>query len=198
MSRTVPAALLTALDGDEIEVFYAVDLAFDSGNMRLWTGYGDKTISSQTYTGTGNLLTIDGLEEVSDLSARGTTLTLNGLDSTIVSYALTEEYQGRLVTIYWGVGSNTVEIFRGYMDKMTIQDAGETSTISLTVESRLIALERANVRRYTRESHSAVRLRKWLDDGNSGTPAADTFFDWTTQLQDKQIVWGREVKDGEA
>lgn len=198
MSRTVPAALLTALDGDQIEVFYAVDLAFDSGNMRLWTGYGDKTISSQTYTGTGNLLTIDGLEEVSDLSARGTTLTLNGLDSTIVSYALTEEYQGRLVTIYWGVGSNTVEIFRGYMDKMTIQDAGETSTISLTVESRLIALERANVRRYTRESHSAVRLRKWLDDGNSGTPAADTFFDWTTQLQDKQIVWGREVKDGEA
>ena len=198
MSRTVPAALLTALDSDEIEVFYAVDLAFDSGNMRLWTGYGDKTISSQTYTGTGNLLTIDGLEEVSDLSARGTTLTLNGLDSTIVSYALTEEYQGRLVTIYWGVGSNTVEVFRGYMDKMTIQDAGETSTISLTVESRLIALERANVRRYTRESHSAVRLRKWLDDGNSGTPAADTFFDWTTQLQDKQIVWGREVKDGEA
>lgn len=198
MSRTVPAALLTALDSDEIEVFYAVDLAFDSGNMRLWTGYGNKTINSQTYTGTGDLLTIDGLEEVSDLSARGTTLTLNGLDSTIVSYALTEEYQGRLVTIYWGVGSNTVEVFRGYMDKMTIQDAGETSTISLTVESRLIALERANVRRYTRESHSAVRLRKWLDDGNSGTPAADTFFDWTTQLQDKQIVWGREVKDGEA
>jgi len=191
MSRTVPAALLTALDGDEIEVFYAVDLAFDSGNMRLWTGYGDKTISSQTYTGTGNLLTIDGLEEVSDLSARGTTLTLNGLDSTIVSYALTEEYQGRLVTIYWGVGSNTVEIFSGYMDKMTIQDAGETSTISLTVESRLIALERVNVRRYTRESHAAVRTAK-------GLTGSDTFFDWTTQLQDKQIVWGREVKDGEA
>lgn len=191
MSRTVPAALLTALDSDEIEVFYAVDLDFDSGNMRLWTGYGDKTINSQTYTGTGNLLTIDGLEEVSDLSARGTTLTLNGLDSTIVSYALTEEYQGRLVTIYWGVGSNTVEIFRGYMDKMTIQDSAESATISLTVESRLIALERANVRRYTRESHAAVRTAK-------GLTGSDTFFDWTTQLQDKQIVWGREVKDGEA
>ena len=191
MSRTVPAALLTALDGDEIEVFYAVDLAFDSGNVRLWTGYGDKTISSQTYTGTGSLLNIDGLEEVSDLSARGTTLTLSGLDSSILSYALTEEYQGRLVTIYLGVGSETVEVFRGYMDKMTIQDNAESVTISLTVESRLIALERANIRRYTRESHAAVRQRKWEDDGNTGSPAADTFFDWTTQLQDKQIVWGR-------
>lgn len=191
MSRTVPAALLTALDGDEIEVFYAVDLAFDSGNIRLWTGYGDKTINSQTYTGSGNLLTIDGLEEVSDLSARGTTLTLSGLDTTIVSYALTEEYQGRLVTIYWGVGTNTVEVFSGYMDKMTIQDAGDNATISLTVESRLIALERPNVRRYTRESHAAVRTAK-------GLTGSDTFFDWTTQLQDRQIVWGREVKDGEA
>lgn len=191
MSRTVPAALLTALDGDEIEVFYAVDLAFDSGNMRLWTGYGDKTINSQTYTGTGNLLTIEGLEEASDLSARGTTLTLNGLDSTIISYALTEEYQGRLVTIYWGVGSETVEVFSGYMDKMTIQDSAESATISLTVESRLIVLERPNIRRYTRESHAGVRTAK-------GLSGSDTFFDWLTQLQDKQIVWGRKAKDGEA
>lgn len=191
MSRTVPAALLTALDGDEIEVFYAVDLAFDSGNMRLWTGYGDKTINSQTYTGTGDLLTIDGLEEASDLSARGTTLTLNGLDSTIITYALTEEYQGRLVTIYWGVGTNTVEVFSGYMDKMTIQDAAESATISLTVESRLIALERPNIRRYTRESHAGVRTAK-------GLSGSDTFFDWVTKLQDKQIVWGRATENGEA
>lgn len=191
MSRTVPAALLTALDGDEIEVFYAVDLAFDSGNMRLWTGYGNKTIGGQTYTGTGNLLTIDGLEEASDLSARGTTLTLNGLDSTIINYALTEEYQGRLVTIYWGVGSETVEVFSGYMDKMTIQDAAESATISLTVESRLIALERPNIRRYTRESHAGVRTAK-------GLSGSDTFFDWVTKLQDKQIVWGRATENGEA
>ena len=191
MSRTVPAALLTALDGDEIDVFYAVDLAFDSSNIRLWTGYGDKTINSNTYTGSGNLLTIDGLEEASDLSARGTTLTLNGLDSTIVTYALTEEYQGRLVTIYWGVGNNTVEVFSGYMDKMTIQDSAEGATIQLTVESRLIALERPNVRRYTRESHAGVRTAKSLS-------GSDTFFDWVTKLQDKQIVWGRSTENGEA
>lgn len=191
MSRTVPAALLTALDGDEIDVFYAVDLAFDSSNIRLWTGYGDKTINSNTYTGSGNLLTIDGLEEASDLSARGTTLTLNGLDSTIVTYALTEEYQGRLVTIYWGVGNNTVEVFSGFMDKMTIQDSAEGATIQLTVESRLIALERPNVRRYTRESHAGVRTAKSLS-------GSDTFFDWVTKLQDKQIVWGRSTENGEA
>lgn len=95
------------------------------------------------------------------------------------------------MTIYWGIGSNTVEIFRGYMDQMTIQDSGQTSTISLTVESRLIILERANIRRYTAESHKQVRKRKWLDDGNSGDPAVDEYFDWVQQIQDKQIIWGR-------
>lgn len=191
--RTVPAALLTALDADQIEPFYAVDLGFISGDIRLWTGYGDKTINSETFTGSGNLLNIDGLEEVADLSARGTTITLSGLASTILTYALTEEYQGRLVTIYWGVGDNVVEIFSGYMDQMTIIDSGETSTIELTVESRLIVLERPNPRRYTSESHAQVRYRKWSDDGNAGNPADDTFFDWVQGLQDKQIVWGRSV-----
>ena len=199
MTRTVPSALLNALHegGDQanpltdIEVFYAVDLAFETANVRLWTGYGNKTINSQTYIGSGDLLRIEGLEEASDLSARGTTLTVSGLSSTLLTYALTEEYQGRTVTIYWGIGSNTVEIFRGYMDQMTIQDSGQTSTISLTVESRLIILERANIRRYTAESHKQVRKRKWLDDGNSGDPAVDEYFDWVQQIQDKQIIWGR-------
>ena len=196
MTRAVPSAILSALSNAEIEPFYAVDLAFNSGAMRLWTGYGDKTINSATYTGTGTLLSIEGLEEAGDLSARGTTLTLSGLASTVLTYALTEEYQGRLVTIYWGLNgvSDVVEVFSGYMDQMTIVDEADSATIKLTVESRLITLERPNIRRYTSESHQAVRLQKYLDAGNSGTPAHDSFFDWVSGLQDKSIVWGREVQ----
>ena len=189
MTRTVSSGFLSALDNPEIEVFYAVNLDFDSANLRFWTGLGSKTIGGETYTGTGNLLTIDGLEETSDLSARGTTLTLNGLDSTIISYALAEEYQGRSVTIYLGIGSETVEIFSGYMDQMQVADSGDTSTIKLTVESKLIVLERPVVRRYTEQSHQAVRQSKNL----SGD---DSFFRWLTKLQDKQITWGRSTEDG--
>ena len=189
MTRTVSSAFLTALADPEIEVFYAVNLDFDSGSLLFWTGYGSKVIGGETYTGTGNLLTIEGLEETSDLSARGTTLTLNGLDSTIISYALSEEYQGRSVTIYLGIGSESVEIFSGYMDQMQVADSGDTSTIKLTVESKLIVLERPVVRRYTEQSHQAVRNSKSL----SGD---DSFFRWLTKLQDKQITWGRSTEDG--
>ncbi len=192
MSRTIPSSLLSVLGNPEIEPFYAVEMQFDSGTIRIWTGYGDKSIGGNTYTGTGNLLKIEGLEETSDLSAAGTTLTLSGLDSTIITYALTEEYQGRLAKIFWGVNgvSDVIEVFSGYMDQMIIQDQGDSSTIQLTLESRLIVLERPNIRRYTSESQKGVRAQ----DGLVGN---DSFFNWVTQLQDKRVPWGREVKDSD-
>jgi hypothetical protein len=191
MSRTISSSLTAVLGDAEIEPYYAVDLDFPSGNLRLWTGFGNRTISSNTYLGSGDLMRIDGLEEASDLSSRGTTLTFSGVPSNLVTYALTEEYQGHLCYIYWGIKSvsDVVEVFSGYMDKITIQDDGETSTISLSVESRLITLERPNARRYTQASHDAVIATEGYDE------TTDTFFKWVTQLQDQQIPWGRSNVD---
>ena len=199
MSRTINSTLLGALyenadptgDLKDIEPYYAVTLEFDGGDVNMWTGIGSRTIGAATFSGTGGLLQIEGLEESSDLGANGTTLTLSGVNDTLLSYALTEDYQGRLCRIYWGVTSvsQVVEVFSGYMDRMTIQDAGETSTITLTVESRLITLERPVIRRYTDKSHQSVIATEGY--GSS----TDTFFKWVTKLADKQVVWGREKND---
>lgn len=179
MSRTVPSALLTALGQSEVELFYAVELNFDSAPIRLWTGYGDKTIGVDTYTGSGNLLTIDGIDEVNDLSARSVGLSLSGVPNSLVSLALQEPYQRRSCKIYLGSGDSTIEIFSGLMNTMTIEDSGESSVINLTVESKLIELERSSNWRYTSESHK---------QRNSG----DEFFEYVSGLQDVSIVWGRE------
>lgn len=191
MTRTIPSSITALLGDATIEPYYAVDLDFPSGNLRLWTGHGDRTISSNTYSGAGDIMRIDGLEEASDLSSRGTTLTFSGVPSNLVSYALTEEYQGHLATIYWGLQSvsDVVEVFSGYMDKMTIQDNGDSAVITLTIESRLITLERPNIRRYTQASHDAVIATE------NYTNSTDTFFKWVTRLQDKQISWGRSTVD---
>ena len=191
MARTIPSSLTSVLGNSEIEPYYAADLDFPSGNLRLWTGFGNRTINSNTFTGSGDVMRIDGLEEAADLSSRGTTLTFSGIPFNLVNYALTEEYQGHLCQIFWGIKSvsDVVEVFSGYMDKMTIQDDGDAATIQLTVESRLITLERPNVRRYTQASHDAVIAT----EGYSNT--TDTFFKWVTRLQDKQIPWGRANVD---
>lgn len=194
MSRTVPAALLTALSQPEVQPFYAVEALFDDTDdtrwdesgyaaenaIRLWTGYGDKTIASNTYTGSGNVMSISGFEEVADLAAKNITITLNGVDSSLISLALSEPYQRRLCRVYFGTDDTTaIEVFTGFMNTMSIEDSGETSTITLTVESKLVALERASNRRYTHENHVARH-------------SGDTFFSYVADMQDKDIVWGRE------
>lgn len=184
MSRTVPAALVTALAQEQIEPYYAISVAFDSGTVRLWTGHGDRTIGGQTFTGAGELLSFGDMSEVSDLSAQNATVVLSGLSSTILSAALSEPYQGRQVTIYFGETSvsDYVEVFSGLADVMPIANDGTTVTVSLSIESRLTLLQRPNVRRYTPASHLARHTN-------------DSFFRFVAALQDKEIAWGRQPEN---
>ena len=100
----------------------------------------------------------------------------------MISLALQEPYQGRTARVLFGVAgvNDHVEIFSGLMDVMTIQEDGSTATIELTVESKMVTLQRPNIRRYTSENH---KLRY----------PSDTFFDFVEQLQDKEIAWGRSI-----
>lgn len=195
MSRTVPSALLTALSQPEVQPYYAVEFLFDdtdgtrwdqagyAGNraVRFWTGYGDRTIGSSSYTGTGNLLNISGLEEANDLSAKSATISMSGIPSSLVALALSEPYQRRACKIYFGTvdTSTPIEAFNGLMNTMRIEDSGESSIITLSVDSKLVRLEKASGWRYTEANH---QLRH----------TGDTFFNYVADLQDREIVWGRE------
>jgi len=181
MSRTVPAALLTALAQPEVQPFYAVEFLFDSGPVRLWTGYGERAIGGQTYVGAGALLNIDGLGEVADLSAQAITISLSGVAVALVSLALQEPYQRRRCRVFFGVVNipDVVEVFSGQLNTMSIEDSGDTSTIAVLVDSKLVELERSSNRRYTSENQKSRFAR-------------DTFFDYVSAIQDAEIVWGRK------
>ena len=69
-------------------------------------------------------------------------------------------------------------LFNGQMDKMEIQDNGETSNVSIVCESKLITLQTPRVRRYTLEDQK-------LDFPN------DKGLEFIPSLQDKEITWGR-------
>ena len=176
MSKTI-----TGITSSEIKPFYAVELLFDSGAVRLWTGYENTTIDGDTYVGAGNLLSIPNVEEIADMSAKSAEIVLSGVSAELVTLALAEPYQGRTARILFGIlGQTPIEVFGGLMDVMTITDSGESSVISLTVESRLVELERIRPFRYTDQSH---KLRYPNDD----------FFSFVPALQDREIVWGRET-----
>lgn len=194
---------ITNLTATEIFPYYGVELYFDDTNgtlwneggyigenaLRFWTGYYnyDLTLSGPDFLGTGELLVVNLVNEVADLSAQSATLSLNGVDNELVSLAMGEPYQGRLAKIFFGiVGQTPIEIFTGFMDVMAIQDSGESSVISLTIENRLIELERSRPFRYTDQSHRSTNPFDTTVDRS-----ADDVFAYVASLQDKSIKWGR-------
>lgn len=185
MSRSLPSALSSELNADELKPFYAVELLFDSGDLRFWTGYGDITANSETWTGSGTILSFSSTQEVTDLSANGMTLTFSGLESTIIAILLGENYRGRIVRVYLGCldannqpVSDMYQVFAGRMDVMTMQENGSSATISISAENVLIDLDRPRARKLTNEE----QLKRFPADSSLSNVA---------KLQDRQISWGR-------
>tara|TARA_R100001509_G_scaffold133431_1_gene87016 strand:- start:249 stop:881 length:633 start_codon:yes stop_codon:yes gene_type:complete len=210
MSRDLNSNLISQITSSDFRPFFAVEALFASSTLRLWTGLGPITISGNEYTGAGTLLSIGQLEETSEIAVRGLDFTLSGIPSDLLSLALSEPYQGRPLTLYFGItdlqttfilkedggfvllesGDNLLDeedigdgtpaqMFRGFLDTMTIQEGADTATISVTVENRLIDLERSRVLRYTDQSQKA----RFPDDKG---------FAFVEDLQDKTIQWGRK------
>lgn len=184
MSRSLPAALATEFGKDQLELFYAVELAFDSGTLRFWTGYGDLIADGQTWMGSGLVMAISNSQENTDLSANGLSLTFSGLNTTVIAFVLGENYRGRVAKVYVGAfasGSPTdlYQIWAGRMDTMTFVENGQTATVQITIENILIDLERP-------------RLRLYTDEEQKGRFPGDESLSKVAGLQDAQIIWGRK------
>jgi hypothetical protein len=182
MSRAISAALITALQQPNPQLFMAVEMLFDTEPLRLWAGFGDRVINGLIFTGSGELLGFSEFEETGDLSARGASITLSGVSSTLVSLALSEPYQGRPARVYFGEQSVTdvCELFAGSMNVINWDDSGEDATFELVIDSKLVRLEQPNMRRYTQSSHQS-RF------------AGDTFFNWVTDIQDRDFPFGPQA-----
>ncbi len=185
MSRSLTSGMQTAVTADLVRPITLVQCAFDSGNLNLWSGIGDLTVDSVDYVGAGSLLSIGEITESSELSANGITVTLSGVTSPLITKARDEDYQGRELKVLLGamdasngVISDPVVIFSGFMDVMVINESGETATIQVTVENRLIEFEKTRIRRYTAEDQK-------IDYPN------DKGLEFVAEMAEKEIVWGR-------
>jgi len=209
MSRTLSTAVQEAIQQDVVYPFFAVELVFDVPNtLRLWTGLGTLIYEGNEWFGTGNMLEVSTVEETMQIAASGLSLTLSGVPSEVVSLALQEPYQGRICNVYFGMfaygalqqedeayilmqdgakiglelrETGVTEIFTGYMDQMEITEDPETSTIRLSVENKLIDLERQRVARYTSEYQKSLYP---LDRG----------LEFVESIQDLKLTWGRSAQ----
>ena len=185
MTRTVTTAVNNELTAAELSPFFAVEMDFSDGIVRLWTGYGSITIDSNTFLAGGDILSVSSVSENAEVQANGVTIKLSGLSTSLIASALTTAYQGRDLNVYVGVldsagavVADPIKVFAGKMDVMTVEDTGASAEITVSAESKLIDLERSRQRRYTSEDQK-------IDYPN------DKGLDFIAGLQDKQVVWGR-------
>lgn len=186
MVRSLTAGMITEVTASSLQPLFLVKMEFDSGDTNLWTGVGDLVFGGDTYNGAGDLLAFSAIEETTNLKAVGVSATLSGIPSAFIAIALAEEYMGRAVTIWFGaldssgsLVSDPEPIFAGLIDSMPIEDAGDTATIRVQAENRLVRLEEARARRYTPEDQA-------IDY------PGDLGLDFVVALNDgRELIWGK-------
>ena len=192
MARNITTAFNNAIKSDVVKPIFAIELEISDGTLRFWTGYGNLTMtaggSSKVFLGSGDLLNISPIEETTSLKMSGLTISMGGIKSSLISSILSAQYTNRDATLYMGLfntsGSvigDVYTLFKGKMDVCNITENGETSNISLNVESRLIVFELPKERLYTLEDQQ-------IDF------SSDLGFEFIPELQDKEITWGKKTQ----
>lgn len=186
MARSIHSSIISGLAETNIEPFYAINFNFDTP-VYYWTGFGTlnsaDNSNAKTYQGAANLLQIDGLQETSEVKATNVTIKLNGVPQALINLALSTTYHGRTAEIFFGLKGNynLTSVFTGYMDTMDIDDNPEGGTIAMTLESKLVDLDRARPFRYTKESYNTLQPN-------------DTFLNFVVKLQDVKSTFGVDVE----
>lgn len=183
MTRALDSATVAAVTAGHVPYLYFVQLDF-SQPLRVCSAGYNVDWNGYTWLGLGMLGSIEPIEEQAGLEAIGVRLTLTGVPTDQVAVVLGEQYQGRPCQIWIAplsadlrLATAPVRLFSGRMDVPTI-DVGDTASITVSAESRMVSWERARARRYNNE------------DQQSRYPG-DRGFEYVPQMVSKELLWGR-------
>jgi len=181
----VDAKAAIKLAEDHQNIIFAVKASFDTATIRLHSGMDELTINSETYEGAGTLLAISDIEDSKELKSSGVTFSLSGMDTTVLNYALTENYQNRPIILYLAFisgGTDHVDglmtLFSGRMTQIQVTDNTQGAMVTINSENRLVDLRRPSNIRYTNESQQLLYT-------------GDTSLNEVAAIQDLQLMWGR-------
>jgi len=183
MSRDISSPMLASLQSNLIRPAFLADIQFRSMTSHVWTGPCPITWNGHTYSGIGSLGKISAVSEGSSVQAEGMSVTLSGIDPTLLSESMTDIQLGAPATVWFALFDQNLNVlgtpyplFVGQVDQPQLDIGLEELAITLKLENRMVNLQRANMRRLT----SA--------DQNLYYPG-DTAFNWVEILNDQALLW---------
>lgn len=162
-----------------ITCFMLAEFGFTSGTQYLTDTPFNVTVGSQVYTAAQGLGTIEPITETST-EAKGIAFTMSGVSQSAVAGALTENVQGRPITLKLAIVDGTTLridpcVWAGRFDVMSIDD-GQMATIRVTAEHSLIAWSQP---KGTLGTHADQQIRS----------ISDLFFRYEAEMAEKVITW---------
>jgi hypothetical protein len=161
-----------------------VALEFSDGTVRYTSADRDVVYGSVNYTAAGNFASISAVEEGTELESHSITIGINGIPAENLSLAIGATYQNRTATVYLGFLDINYDLvadpfvaFKGRMNSMDIV-LGETASIQLGIQSRLVDWDKPRIRRYTNEDQQNYY-------------SGDKGLEFVNEMVDKDLVWGR-------
>ena len=174
-------SFLDAVTGSHVSWFWLVKMELTSGNLFLTSLDFDILIGADTYTGTRGLGTIAPIEESSD-GVNGLTLTLAGITQAHIAGVLSENVQGKKITIQMAVLNQSTEpptiaidsnVWQGLLDSQSFNEA--QGIVSVTAENRLIEWDKPRLLRFSDQDLKRVR-------------PTDNFFKYADSMANKEII----------
>lgn len=181
--RALHEDFVTAMKGSHVRVALFAEILYPTP-VRFWTGIGNKTWDSKTWTGTGVLGGISAVQERGGALAGSVTLKLSGIPSEFLALAMADTSQGAKVTVWlalfdenWAVIGDPWRAVRGKTDVHRITMGGKTGDISVTVITPMTGLKR-------------VRTVLWTDAEQQRRFPGDKFFEYTASMAERPLYWG--------
>lgn len=182
MSRGLSATNTTEIAKASVQVVLLVKLDFDTP-IYTHSGVGDITYDGNTYSGVGDFGGISEARESEFLGPAPITLTLSGIDSTLIAEALEAGRYKDDVTIYEGyrkddgtLKANPWTVWSGWFEYPNIK-IGDDNTISVVCQHDLSLLNEKDGGRFT-------------DEDQVERYSGDEFFEHITDQATVKLNWG--------
>jgi len=165
---------------------HLAEVIFDDENVYMNDGYKDIVYDSKTYIAVGHFMGFSNIVEAVEVIVSKVTLSLSGVDQSMISRFLNKEYLDRTVKIYTAflnssqtLIANPVLIFEGRMDTPVIADdpIGGSSIVSVTATNTWVDFTRKTGR------HTNHEEQQIFFTGDKG-------FEYASEIV-KDITWGK-------
>lgn len=206
MPRGLSTEIKAAIAAGTVRPVYLAYFQFDGGVLRTWTGEGDLTYDSVTWHGNGAVTSWPTITESVDLVASNAEFTLSGQFDYGVDIADPAIYRSRACTIFIGLyaadgtlpATNIYKVFSGRMAVVGFVEDTAEDGYSLSVESRMVDLQKAKPARFTHQN----QLQRFAGDNGLeyAGAAQDSLFLSRGETPDKpfshKVIYGTTVVEG--